>query len=226
VDILGDHLVPPAADLGAERALIGDTLDEVSKTDRAYILDDFGWSPAEWKTLADLEGWLNAMVRARVLVGAITGDLQGHADTGGFLPPPPPRGPGIAALYFPGAATADMDLATMQDRMRSLRRFNYAMADVFETPTYRLPPKPQVIGITHGRVVWRGAAGAATYSIERSPDPGLPGTWTQLCDQCVTDAAGFWQDPHPPEGISWYRVMPLNINGHRAEPSEPVQAGK
>jgi hypothetical protein len=226
VDVIGDHLVPQAADLGAERALIADTLDEVAKTDRAYILDDFGWSPAEWKTLPDLEGWLNAMVRARVLAGAITGDLQAHSDQGGNLPAAPPRGFGIAALYFPGAATADMDLPTMQDRARALRRFNYAMTDVFDPPTYRLPPKPEIVTITHGRVVWRGAAGAATYSIERSPDPGLPGSWTTICDSCTTDTAGFWQDPQPPEGISWYRVMPFNINGHRAEPSLPAQAGK
>ena len=36
---------------------------------------------------------------------------------------------------------------------------------------------------------------------------------------------GFWQDPSPPAaGASWYRVMPLNINGHRAAPSEPIEA--
>jgi hypothetical protein len=126
-------------------------------------------------------------------------------------------------LYFPGLAVQGIDRDDMEQRGRALRRFNFAMSDVWQAPAYQLTPKPEIISATGGRVVWRGAAGALDYTIERSADPRLPQTWETLCDECVTDASGPWQDPSPSKEPAWYRVMPFNINGHKAQPSEPVQ---
>ncbi len=222
VDIIGDN---PAitGDPVAVRSALSRQVETVSTAGRAYVLDDFGWSPALWHSEADLEAWLADIVRGRLLEGALTGNLQGHADQGGYLPPPPPAGPGLAALYFPGLATPDMDLATMEERGRALRRFYFAMVDVTLAPSYQLTPKPEILTANHGRITWRGSAGAASYTVERSPDPSAPGTWTTVCDGCATDVPGFWQDPSPPDGPAYYRVMPLNINGHKAVPSEPFK---
>ena len=222
VDILGDRL-QAAGDKAAQRALIEDTLDDIGPSGRAYVLDSFAWGPAVWKADKDLTDWLQAIVRARLLGGAFTGNLQGHADRGGNLPAPPPSSPGVSALYFPGVTTPEMDQTAMVSRTRLLRRFGYAMIDLTEPPNYALTPKPEIVSVSNGRVVWRGAAGAAAYTIERSPDPGTPFSWETVCDACTTDAAGFWQDPSPPTGQLWYRVMPWNINLHRSEPSEPFQ---
>ncbi len=219
VDIIGDR---PAitGDPASVRAALTRQVEAVSTAARAYVLDDFGWSPALWPAEADFEGWLATIVRGRELAGALTGNLQGHADQGGYLPPPPPAGPGLAALYFPGITTQDMSRATMQDRVRALHRFNFAMVDVTLAPSYLLALKPEILTAKHGRLTWRGAAGAASYTMQRSPDPAAPDSWTTLCDDCGTDVPGFWQDPSPPDAPAYYRVMPLNINGHKAVPSE------
>jgi mannan endo-1,4-beta-mannosidase len=219
VDIVGDRLTL-TGDPQMGRSLLGQTVDGVVKSGRAYVLDGFGWSPALWKTLDDLESWLSDISRNRSVAGAFTGMLQGHADGGGFLPAPPSSGDGEAALYFPGIDTADMALATMRERGRALRRFNFDMTDVTETPTYLLAPKPEILSAAGGHVVWRGAAGAADYTVERSSDPNAPGSWSVVCDMCATP--GSWDDPHFVSG-SWYRVMPFNINGHKSSPSEAVQ---
>ncbi len=111
----------------------------------------------------------------------------------------------------------------MQERGRALRRFASSVADVSMAPAYLLPPQPEIISAVHGRLVWRGSAGAASYTVERSADPSAPDTWQVVCDACATDLTG-WQDPSPPAQPAWYRIMPLNINGHKSLPSEPVQA--
>ncbi len=223
VDIVGDRLAV-TGDAAASRTLVAETVALVGKAGRAYVLDSFGWSPSLWKTEADFDGWLDDLARTRDMAGAIVCCLQSHADQGGFLLPQPPAAPGQAALYFPGLTTADANLETMRLRDRALRRFNFAMAEVTLAPSYLMPPQPEILAVTHGRVAWRGAAGAADYTIERATDPGSLGGWTSVCPaDCDKSGAGVWQDPNPVSGQVWYRVMPLNINGHHAYPSEPVQ---
>jgi len=224
VDIVGDSGLVPG-DLAETRHMLAKVTEAVTKAGRAYVLDSFGWGPGLCKTEADLELFLAEIVRQRALAGALVGDLQGHADQGGYLPAPPASPDGqVSALYFPGAKTAEMDQPEMEARARALRRFEFSMADVTLSPAYLLPPKPEIIGATHGHVVWRGAAGALDYTIERSPDPMLFGSWTVVCDRCATDSGGGWTDPAFPQGPAWYRVMPFNINGHKARPSEPFRA--
>jgi len=221
VDIVGDRGLPP----GDEATMI-DTLaaatGAVTKAGRVYALDEVEWGPRLLKTEADLETYLTGIFRARNVAIALVQGLQGHADTGGYLPAPPYSPESGTALYFPGRKTADLSQDDMVTRGRALRRFEFDMADITLAPAYLLPPRPAIISVKHGRVVWRGAAGAATYTIERSPDPSVPYSWVVVCDQCATDEVGFWQDKSPPSGAAWYRIMPFNINGHKALPSAPV----
>ncbi len=180
VDMIGDRpAIAGAPD--AVRTALAHQVEAAAAAGRAYVLDDFGWSPALWHSQADLEAWLADVVRERLIQGAMTGNLQAHADQGGYLPPPPAAGPGVSALYFPGMATPDADLATMQARNRALRRFDFAMLDVTLAPSYLLTPQPEILSAKHGRIVWRGSAGAASYTVERSPDPSAPG----YLDGCV-----------------------------------------
>ena len=138
------------------------------------------------------------------------------------VPPDEPQA-GVAALYFPGIRTGQIDAAAMQDRGRALRRFAFGMTQGTMAPAYLLPPRPEIISAARGHVVWRGSAGAAGYSVERSPDPSAPDTWQVVCDACATDLTGGWQDPAPPAKPAWYRVIPFNVNNHKSVPSTPVQ---
>ncbi len=220
VDIVGDRGLPPG-DTAAIRATVAEAAAAVTDAGRAYVLDSFDWGPGDWKTQDALQAFLEAIERRHSVAGALIGGLQGHADTGGYLPATA-GSPGATPLYFPGLTVPGVDRDSMEQRGRALRRFDYAMSDVLLPPAYLLPPKPEIIAAHGGRVTWRGAAGALDYSIERSPDPRSPQTWQTVCDECATDASGPWQDPAPSKDPAWYRVMPFNINGHKAQPSEPV----
>jgi hypothetical protein len=221
VDIVGDRGLPPG-DTFAIRSTVAEATSVVTAASRAYVLDSFDWGPGSWKAQDALQAFLDAIAKRNSLTGALASGLQGHADSGGYLPPSPAMAGGATPLYFPGLAVPGIGRDDMEQRGRALRRFFYAMSDVWQAPAYLLTPKPQIISANSGRVVWRGAAGALDYTIERSADPRLPQTWQTVCDECVTDATGPWQDPSPSKDPAWYRIMPFNINGHKAEPSEPV----
>jgi mannan endo-1,4-beta-mannosidase len=221
VDIVGDRGLPGGDEAGV-RATLAAASAAVTRAGRVYVLDGFDWGPRFAATEADLETFLNGVFRERAIAGALVEGLQAHADTGGYLPAPPASQRGGTALYFPGRSTADIAQDDMVVRARALRRFEYDMADILAAPAYLLPPRPEIIAVKHGQVSWRGAAGALDYTIERSPNPGAPNTWEVVCDACATDQNPSWQDPSPPAGPAWYRIMPFNINGHRAVPSAPV----
>ncbi len=226
VDIVGDVLDTTADPLVARRRLTASS-STVTDAGRVFVLDSTPWTPSVWKTLDDFNAWIFAVSHDRLLSGAVAGRLSGHADGGGFLPPPPADpADGVAALYFPGIPTRDMDADRMTERGRGLRRLAYGIADISDPPAYLLPPKPEIISAAHAHLTWLGAAGTARYSIERSSDPTMPNNWQLVCDACATDLTGGWTDPHPTTPPSWYRIIPANINGHRSVPSEPVQATK
>ncbi len=207
VDIVGDT-VPPGDASAASVA--------VSKADRIYMIDALGWSPRAWKTADAFEAALETLARQRLISGALIQGLQAHADGGGYLLPPPG---GEAAFYFPGLDTGLDSAADMQVRGRAFRRFAYRMAEI-PPPPFLMAPKPEIIAAVHGRLSWRGSAGALSYEIERATDLVAPGAWSVVCEDC-TDTAQPWQDPHLPPGPVWYRIAPINANGHASPPSPP-----
>ena len=221
VDIVGDSGLPPG-DVAAVRGVVEAASGAVTAANRVYFLDEFDWGPGTWKTQDELQVFLDAVFKQHQVAGALFGGLQGHADGGGYLPAPAAAAGAPSPLYFPGLAVPGVSKDEMEARGRALRRFDFAMGDVLYAPAYLLPPKPEIISVTHGHVVWRGAAGALDYTIERSPDPSVPDSWQVVCDECTTDSGAGWQDPALPRGPSWYRLMPFNINGHKSRPSDPV----
>jgi hypothetical protein len=221
VDIVGDHGLPPG-DTAAIRATVAEATATVTDAGRAYVIDDFDWGPSVWQTQPALAAFLDALTRRRTLTGVLFGGLQAHADTGGYLPPPPATAGSPTPLYFPGLAVPGITADDMEQRARAVRRFDFAMSDITLAPAFPLPPKPEMISAANGRLVWRGAAGALNYTVERTADPRLPENWQTLCDQCATDSKGFWQDPSPPKEKVWYRVMPFNANSHKSRPSDPM----
>jgi hypothetical protein len=208
VDIVGDTLPPGDASAAAVA---------VTKADRIYMIDGLGWSPRAWKTDDDFEAALETLARQRLISGALIDGLEAHADSGGYLPPLP----GEASFYFPGLATALDTAADMQVRGRAFRRFAYRMAEI-PTPPFLMAPAPVIISAVHGRLTWRGSAGAYTYQIERATDLVAPDAWTLVCASC-SETAQPWQDPHVPSGPVWYRIVPVNANDHASPPSPPFR---
>lgn len=222
VDIVGDQVFPSSS--GAPPATPREAaarLAAVVAAKRVAMIDRYGWSPADWPTQADFQAILDAIAKQRDLTIVLFAGLQGHADRGGYLPAVAdfPGAPVTPALYFPGAPSAGMDAAVVDARARAVRRLGFQMSDIFQPPAFKNPDPPEIISAKGGLIAWRGAAGARAYSIERSTDPMSVGSWTLLCDKCVTDSAGPWQDRDRPKQPAWYRLSSINANNHLATPS-------
>jgi mannan endo-1,4-beta-mannosidase len=217
VDIIGDRI---NAHLGQQADLFTDAVQAVTAANRIYVIDEYGWTPAQFATPDDLQAFQSAIATNRTVTGAFVSDLGAHADQGGYLPPARPN---QQPLYFPGVAGKGMDEAAMQARARAVRRFSYRMMDLLPIAFQQNDP-PEIISVLHGKIHWRGSAGTLKYSIERSSDISTGGSWETVCDQCVTDADPVWQDPKLPSGPVWYRLTPFNANMHVGLPSDPVQS--
>ena len=215
VDIIGDRFAF-APNAGTYR--FTPALNAATRANRIYIIDAYDWTDATFPTVDDLKTFMEEVRLDRRLTGLFLRDLSGHAEQGGYLPPPPNA---LPPLYFPGFAIAGMDEATVRSRAREVRRITFRMLDLLPT-AYAQPPPPQIIAAIRGKVSWRGSAGAAAYSIERSMDLTAIGSWQTLCDQCVTDLVPSWQDTSVPAAPVWYRMVPYNINKHIGMPSDPV----
>ncbi len=215
VDILGDRLsFKPEA--GPTR--FAAALDAVTGANRIYIVDSYDWSDATFAKPADLQSFMHELWLDRRSTGAFVSNISGHAQDGGYLPPPPNE---LPPLYFPGFAIAGMDENSVRDRARNVRRLTFRMLDILPL-AYAQPDPPTIVSVLHGKVTWRGSAGAADYSIARSADLTAIGSWTTLCDQCATDLSPSWQDPNVPSTPVWYRMTPYNMNHHIGMTSDPV----
>jgi hypothetical protein len=204
--------------IDANGAGLGDAADEVTRANRVYMIDSYGWTPAQWPTQDDFQNFLKSLTKNRSITAAFVSDLSGHAEDGGYLP----SGPLGPALFFPGTTTPAADAAAMQARSRAVRRLSYGMQDLLPVPFDNVD-QPIIISAVHGKVVWRGAAGATAYGVARSRDITAGGSWETLCARCLTDASPSYQDPSPPAGPVWYRLTPYNANDHAGMYSDPMQ---
>ena len=201
-------------------------MDAATAANRPVVLDNFQWQPKIFATPDDLQTFLKRMLKRRDLNGAMLSELSSHADTGGYLADTADHDTGAApALYFPGITTKTTNAADMELRARAIRRFNYSMSGFFITPAFIRPGPPDIVSATGGRIVWRGSAGASTYSIARAPDARINAPkWQTLCDKCANDLAGFWQDPNRGGGPAWYQVTPYDANNHAGLPSAAIES--
>jgi hypothetical protein len=214
VDIIGDRI---EGDPDAGPTRFEDALDAVTGASRVYIIDSYDWSSATWKTDKDLTDFMNEIYLERRISGALVSNVAGHAEQGGYLPPPP----GTLPLYTPGFATGGMDENSVRQRARTARRLTFRMMDLMPV-SFPQPNAPKILAAIHGKLRWQGSAGAMDYSIERSSDLTTIGSWKTLCDHCATDVNPVWQDPSVPAGQVWYRMTPFNANGHQGYPSDAV----
>jgi mannan endo-1,4-beta-mannosidase len=224
VDIVGDAITP-GPDTAAKAFV--PAVNAVMAANRVYVIDSYDWTPAAFPTADALWAYLTDVYAQHTEAGypgAVTGgyvsDLSGHAETGGYLPPP---AWGPPPLYFPGAPSDGLSAEDVQARGRAVRRFSYRMMDVIPAQ-FAVIGQPTIVSAVKGRITWRGVAGALNYSIERSQDLVEIGSWHMVCDQCVNDQHPSWQDPNvPASGPVWYRVTPYNANHHAGMSSDPAR---
>ncbi|MBW8741846.1 MAG: hypothetical protein JF623_04305 [Acidobacteria bacterium] len=195
---------------------------------KPFLAYEYGWDRTNYATRADFARLLTSLQRNAQIAGDAFWALQAHRDGHGWMPiPADTADPDTAlhgesgewwALYYPGIPTLVNTAADMRARAQLIRAHNFRMRGL-PVPPHMAPPAPRITNATTARIYWRGAAGAATYSVQRAARRGRP--WTTPCRRCVTDRS----DGYDPAGRSgWYRVIAYNLDGRPSRPSAAVQA--
>jgi len=86
-------------------------------------------------------------------------------------------------------------------------------------PPSKTPVAPKITSLSNGKIAWRGASAASTYSVEKSSTTSGP--WTTICDKCANDNQTPWSSSSITTG-SYYQVRGWNLDGV-AGPYSPVQ---
>ena len=195
LDIEDDHFYPPdmkRLDLEAAEAV---------RSNKVFLVGEYNW------TTPSLGGWLDAIARRHVVSGDLFWSMQSHRPTNGTWDD------GVFNGTYPGSTPARQRL------FRTLRAHAYAMRGL-DVPADSVPGVAPITAIVGNRIAWRGAAVAASYSVERSTT-GPAGGFVVLCDRCATDAGTPWIDASQPGGTSWYRVRGYNLSAV-AGPYSPI----
>jgi mannan endo-1,4-beta-mannosidase len=177
---------------------------------KAYVIGEFGFAPTAVNAAI-----LDTVVGAKNdVAGALFWSLRFHDGDGGFYWHFEPFGGRLyKSLHWPGFASgASYDetgmLALMRMKAFEIRRL--AEAPITKPKAPELLPFQSV-----GDITWRGAMGAASYSVERAIDPAGP--WSVVASD-VSDA----DVPHFPlfndtgatlGGRYYYRVVARNAAG-------------
>jgi hypothetical protein len=74
-------------------------------------------------------------------------------------------------------------------------------------PAHHQVPAPAITSTAAGTVLFQGAAGSPTYSIQKQTRSG----WTIACDHCATDTTPGWHDPHT-TAPACYRILGYNLD--------------
>jgi hypothetical protein len=202
VDLYSDHFYP----IDVNRLKTGSAL--AAAAGKAYIAGEFGW------TSGDVTGFLDTVVADTNISGTMYWSLFPHLDTHGFVE----HNDGFT-VHYPG------DNSGMAALIATVRQHSAKIAGLPSPPPLPPPSTPAVTGCMSGNstVVWRGAALAATYSVETGASS--TGPWTNVCDACATDNETPWRLPkgHTIGPGTWVHVQGVNGDGLAGAWSDPAQ---
>ncbi|HYU72354.1 MAG TPA: cellulase family glycosylhydrolase [Ktedonobacteraceae bacterium] len=208
VDILSNHYYPKSVSVLENDASLA------KRAGKAFIVGEFDWNDANGGDR--LTNFLAAIASNPAVAGDAFWELWSHDDEYGYVSNDPQY-----TFHYPG------DSAAMRADAGLLRIHAYTMRG--EPAPADSPPGVPQIGVVirggpHDVIIWRGAALATNYTIERSTS-SASGPWAVICDKCATDMSTPWTDTTTPRGALWYRVIAHNVLGVAGNPSSPYQAG-
>jgi len=203
LDLYSDHFYP----VDAQRLANG--AGAVAAAGKVYIAGEYGW------TSGDVTGFLGTALDTPAVSLDMFWSLFPHLDTYGFVQ----HGDGFT-VHWPG------DNSGMAAFAQLSRAHNVNMT----SPGAPYPPPPApVVGVplvtgasaSTSKVAWRGAAGAAVYSL--STAPAASGPFTVACALCYSDNSTPVTSPAVASGV-WVQVTAYGLQGRGpAVPSQPCQ---
>ncbi|MBD5786260.1 cellulase family glycosylhydrolase [Cellulosimicrobium terreum] len=204
IDIVDVHYYPPTvASVRADAARITDA-------GKVYVAGEYASTAATPELLEPLAAEPDVS-------GMMFWSLFGHDDASGLVP----HDDGFT-LHYPGTDER------MRTNVDAIRTYSAALAGA-EVPVTIGRPLVTQVGSSYGfhEVSWRGAAGAATYRLERSAvaDGAPTGGWTVVADG-LTDSGEPYLDTATGDDAA-YRVVPVGVGGTggtEGPASEPVVA--
>ncbi len=191
VDLYTGHYYPPSvSSLRLQARLVHDA-------DKVFIVGEYDWNTTDGDTLSS---FLNEILDNQNVAGDMYWSLFPHNDVSGFVIQNEHY-----TLYYPG------NTSDTRQRIQTLRTHAYAMQGL-SVATKIAAGIPLVTSVHDHTVIWRGAFGADTYSIERSTE-SKDGPWTVVCDRCTTDFSGHWTYKTQPGDVVWYRIRGYSVSG-------------
>ena len=171
-------------------------VNQVTNAQKVFIVGEYDWNTNNGDSLSDFLSF----IEQSGLAGDMYWSLFPHDDEYGFV-----QFGEHYTLYYPG------NTPDMRSRISLLRAHAYAMRGL-PVPTDASPGAPYVTAVNGKAITWRGAFGAATYTVDRSTQ-GANGPWTVICDRCATDFSTPWADASQPPGPVAYRVRGYSVSG-------------
>ena len=198
---------------------------------KTFAVIEFGWDRTNFPSAAELDQYLTGVDADPNIVGDNYWELLSHANGHGWQPVPadashcgpPPNCPASDdgnwwALYYTGVDSTSNTAPDMADRAQLLRAHGYRMSGYATLPAHNPVPAPTITSTTAGTVVFQGAAGSRSYTIQKQTSRSA---WTTVCNNCVTDTSPGWHDPNAAQP-GCYRVFGENLDGVTGPPSPPA----
>lgn len=189
VDMYSNHYYP-----GMHVSAVNTDAATVEHAEKVFYVGEYGWNQG------DAIGDFLAAIEQNGAAGDTYWSLFSHHNTYGYV-----QHDDGYTLHYPG------DTSDMRSRTQALRTHAFHMRGIGVLKE-RVPGIPFITGVIGNQLIWRGTAGADTYSVERST-VSSSGPWTEVCARCVTDNDTPWTDPSQPSGTAWYRVRAYNLSG-------------
>jgi mannan endo-1,4-beta-mannosidase len=214
VDIVQDHLYQ-----GDPEKMIAKIRDSLGRNAgrKVYLVGEFGFISTE-----GMRAIMDTVIREPAIAGALIWSLRFHNDDGGYYWHHEPWGGDFfKAYHWPGGPAGE---AYDEPRfMRMLRAKAYEIQGR-TAPPLEAPPAPDLFRVTDGGIVtWRGAAGAATYELQRAD--ASHGPWRAVAWQLTDDATQYRPlalDEFTEPGRSYfYRLLAANEAG-ASKPSQTL----
>ncbi|OME30066.1 glycoside hydrolase family 2 TIM barrel-domain containing protein [Paenibacillus sp. FSL E2-0274] len=202
LDIMDVHYYPAdAKELSAD-------VKVVSEADKVYIAGEYGWSYGE------LYDFVKEAERNEDVSGTCFWSLFSHDDHGGYVQ----HYDGFS-VHYPGNGLNQDHL----NRIQALRGHAYRIRGE-AIPEEKITDAPLLLSAAEGRISFRGVAGGAFYTLEKSivcPE----GPWTTLIERRPSYYDGGWKDPLRVKTLkAYYRMKAISTNGGEGPYSDPVES--